>query len=588
MAKPSNPLGTSTGLGKGEAQVFGDTYSSFFKDKLAQAEKKDKELKDAMAKASDMSQLWSRDVAAFKPMVNEYQNFVRENARALIKGDFDATVKNQQMMNDLTQYASSSKEAQKFFNDMLKSAVNNPDKFYSKDLDRIREFGSSTHSGDFDYSKYPVRPKIDMSAIQEKLQKAVSNFGTTPGGVEVVEAKNADGEVVGTYLKSREGNLSLDLNKLVESERMAATGFFGQEQVDEEFNQDVVNNLLKTLPNFLELKENIKILPPDRGYYASGRGQQKLKTASLMKQFIAQSQNYIKGKTESALDVLTNLKTPNGVIRRAYHSNSSEDLKNKYKEGKVIIEYVKDQGTVKERIVTEVLDTDRFDVFYDLFKKSNKFSDVDKEDLEEVPEYEFSKEDRQKLEGQEEVTGAVDEYDSLISFFKNPLETVKEVEPSGYDSNTKSYIINKSQSQITPFDAMAEKLKGKTVGQNYDSKAGGKIKSITKEKGVIKVNFEGKRGDGASERYNYIEFKPINGSYNTSKFIKEALNYFPEKTKASSSKTETKEEKTQLPESVIQNWLKKNKLTDTKANRDKAIKSYEEYKKTKNQKTKQN
>ena len=44
MAKPSNPLGTSTGLGKGEAQVFGDTYSSFFKDKLAQAEKKDKEM----------------------------------------------------------------------------------------------------------------------------------------------------------------------------------------------------------------------------------------------------------------------------------------------------------------------------------------------------------------------------------------------------------------------------------------------------------------------------------------------------------------------------------------------------------------
>ena len=67
MAKPSNPLGTSTGIGKGEAQVFGDTYNSVFKDKLAQAEKKDKELKDAMAKASDMSQLWSRDVSAFKP-----------------------------------------------------------------------------------------------------------------------------------------------------------------------------------------------------------------------------------------------------------------------------------------------------------------------------------------------------------------------------------------------------------------------------------------------------------------------------------------------------------------------------------------
>jgi len=270
MAKPSNPLGTSTGIGKGEAQVFGSTYNSIFKDKLAQAEKKDKELKGAMAEASDMSQLWSRDLSAFKPMVNEYQNFVRQNAKALIKGDFDATVKNQQMMNKLTQYASSSKESQKIYNDMLKAAILSPKKYYKKDVDNLRSFGDSNHSGDFDYSKYPLNPKIDMSVISEKLQKAVQKFGTTEGGFKYVEQKDAQGDVVGRYLKSRTSNKQLDLQSLVEGERMAAVGYYGKEQTEEEFGDDAVDNLLKTLPNFQKTDLDVKFFPSSRSSDSSG------------------------------------------------------------------------------------------------------------------------------------------------------------------------------------------------------------------------------------------------------------------------------------------------------------------------------
>jgi hypothetical protein len=264
MAKPSNPLGTSTGIGKGEAQVFKSTYNSIFKDKLAEAEKKDKELKGAMAKASDMSQLWSRDISSFKPMVNEYQNFVKKNAKSLIKGDFDATVKNQQMMNKLTQFASSSKEAQKIYNDMLKAAILSPKKYYKKDVDNLRSFGDSNHSGDFDYSKYPLHPKIDMSVISEKLQKAVQKFGTTEGGLKYVEQKDAQGDVVGRYLKSRTSNKQLDLQSLVEGERMAAVGYYGKEQTEEEFGDDAVDNLLKTLPNFQKTDLDVKFFPSSR------------------------------------------------------------------------------------------------------------------------------------------------------------------------------------------------------------------------------------------------------------------------------------------------------------------------------------
>ena len=83
MAKKNNPTGLSTGQGKGAAQVFGSTYNPYFKERLTEAKKKDKEVTDAMAKASDTSQLWSRDVGAFKPMVNDLQKFYRDNARAV-------------------------------------------------------------------------------------------------------------------------------------------------------------------------------------------------------------------------------------------------------------------------------------------------------------------------------------------------------------------------------------------------------------------------------------------------------------------------------------------------------------------------
>ena len=260
MAKPSNPLGTSTGIGKGEAQVFGSTYNSIFKDKLAQAEKKDKELKDAMSKASDMSQLWSRDVAAFKPMVNEYQNFVRENARALIKGDFDATVKNQQMMNNLTQYASSSKEAQKFYNDSLKAMRDHPNMYYDKDESKLMDFGASTHSGDFDYSKYGLRPKMDVTKITDNLKANVQKFGTIPGGLSFVEKKNDSGEVIARYLIDSKGNKRADLNELVDNAIINSKRDFGEPQASEKLNDEWRESTLKELKNYLKDERIVKNL----------------------------------------------------------------------------------------------------------------------------------------------------------------------------------------------------------------------------------------------------------------------------------------------------------------------------------------
>ena len=194
MAKKNNPTGLSTGQGKGAAQVFGSTYNPYFKERLTEAKKKDKEVTDAMAKVSDTSQLWSRDVGVFKPMVNDLQQFYRDNARAIIKGDFDATLKLKQMQNEMAQYVTSSKDAQKYANEMLK-LVNKPGSNYTDDSrQKIFDFVNQAQAGNFDTSGLILNEKYDaadtLKAMTDEISKIKYDYDTpvvkTIGGKKVM------------------------------------------------------------------------------------------------------------------------------------------------------------------------------------------------------------------------------------------------------------------------------------------------------------------------------------------------------------------------------------------------------------------
>lgn len=568
MAKPSNPLGTSTGLGKGEAQVFGDTYSSFFKDKLAQAEKKDKELKDAMAKASDMSQLWSRDVAAFKPMVNEYQNFVRENARALIKGDFDATVKNQQMMNNLTQFASSSKEAQKFYNDSLKAMRDHPKMYYDKDEARLMDFGSSTHSGDFDYSKYGLRPKIDVGAINKRLQESVSKMGLN---LEELEVKEINGEKV---LVDKSTNKEVDLEPLINSAYSAAVVQGGREQADQFLNQEWRDNMISSLPSFLKEERKTKFAYKMKPYSDTASGQKAIDAAQRRYEMIYN----IKFNTPEAKKELGNLvnrvnKTlgKSKIVSAEYLEAGQEKNINK-----PVIKFVTQNGDTQ---YFDPSDPD-FDTSFNAFiSTTGGQENLDDQDLSLI-DFDSSKYGELKT-----VEGSLSETDLSSMSGKDFIEDFSALDFVNLGGNLKDdeikSVLNKNITLITS-SKKKEKEKGFSniftsalKGQSYNNK---KIESVVAvspalDSDYIKLKFE----DGSES--DEIKLSDENNKY--SDLLKSVF-------RPSSSKTETKEEKTQLPESVIQNWLKKNKLTDTKDNRDKAIKAYEEYSKTKDQKTKQN
>jgi len=220
MAKKNNPTGLSTGQGKGAAQVLGNTYNPYFKERLTEAKKKDKEVTDAMAKASDASQLWSRDVGAFKPMVNDLQSFYRDNARAIIKGDFDATLKLKQMQNEMSQYVASSKDSQKYANEMLK-LVNKPGSNYTDESrQKIFDFVSQAQAGNFDTSGLILNEKYDAS----DALKAISDEAYKIGYTAQKPFYNDQGILVNKLVQSKEA-----VEEIVKKRRDNDIKFYGEE-----------------------------------------------------------------------------------------------------------------------------------------------------------------------------------------------------------------------------------------------------------------------------------------------------------------------------------------------------------------------
>lgn len=531
MAKPSNPLGTSTGIGKGEAQVFGSTYNSIFKDKLAQAEKKDKDLKDAMAKASDMSQLWSRDVSAFKPMVNEYQNFVRENARALIKGDFDATVKNQQMMNKLTQFASSSKEAQKFYNDSLKAMLGS-DKFYKKDVDNLRSFGEVDNSGNFDYSKYGINPKIDVASINKGLQDSVSKMGLN---VEKLELQTVGNERV---LVDKSTNKEVNLEPLINSAYQSAVAQGGQEQADEFLNQEWRNNLIETLPNFLKETRKTTIPYKVKPESDTAGGQKAIALANRRKEMLYNISHNINADEE--LKNLIGKKSPNVNDGKSVvvEARLLEPGEGNIKVPNRTVYFLTEAGTEHYYDVTNPSWNKSFNSIVSSFGQQ---ANLDDNALAKVGEYV----PKSGEEGTEAERGGSLERQGMYNFLKgyDKIEDLDIKELRKIIKKTKSPIVKsslrkyaldlKDKDEDVKEGAFSILLSNQFKGKAFDGKEIKEIKSVSPGSGSDFITLEYK--DGTTSKINLDD---EDGSLTN--FLNSMYDETPSSKSSSSSKTKTK------------------------------------------------
>jgi hypothetical protein len=131
-----NSLGISTGINKGEAQVFGSTYNPIYKDKLEDAKEKKAELDKGITDFESKGVYW-RDEALMKDKLNNYRTFVQDNVKALMDGDFEALSNKRKLESEMSQFATNSKATEAQINAAKKLYNSKPDKYAQESLQSI-------------------------------------------------------------------------------------------------------------------------------------------------------------------------------------------------------------------------------------------------------------------------------------------------------------------------------------------------------------------------------------------------------------------------------------------------------------------
>lgn len=205
---PENPLGISTGQGKGLAQVFGDTYSDHFKQKADEGAKKKAEIEAALAKSS--AGVWDRDLGMFKPMREELRKYVQDNARDIIKGDFDATVGWQAKQNEMMDFVNSSKAAKAFYDSNMALLNKHPNDYSDLSRKDLMEYANTAGrfdsnvflEGNFDAKKSLDDMNADLAKVQY-VSGGVKEKTLPSGDVVLVDESAQRKEVAQQILESR-------------------------------------------------------------------------------------------------------------------------------------------------------------------------------------------------------------------------------------------------------------------------------------------------------------------------------------------------------------------------------------------------
>ena len=245
----ANPLGISTGQGKGLAQVFGDTYNDYYKQKADEGAKKKAELEAAMAKSS--AGVWDRDLGLFKPMREELRKYVQDNARDIIDGKFDANVGWQAKQDELLQFINSSKAAKEFYEKNAALYNKNPKSYsnYSKrDLDEYAKTAGRFDSNIFLESMY------NANDTQNDIMSDIKNIQYTTDPITGESVANIGGKNFVITTSEQKKNA---VRGIVEGRISAAGGMFPR-QVAEHWTQDKIDNLIKTGENMLGREESAK------------------------------------------------------------------------------------------------------------------------------------------------------------------------------------------------------------------------------------------------------------------------------------------------------------------------------------------
>lgn len=492
MATPSNPTGISTGQGRGEAQVFGNTYNPFFKEKLTDAKAKNKEVTDAMAKLSDPGSLWSRDVQAFKPKLDGLRQFYRDNAQKIIKGDFDTTLKLKQLQNDASQYITSSKSTEKYANELLKM-LNKPGANYSDESrQRVLDFVNQRQAGDFDISKLRLDPKYNVNDSIDALQKSVGNLGYDLSTLKIVPKTITDkdgNKTVKNILVTQEGQPAGAIEDLISQRVAGDRGLFGDDQINKMWTPDFMNKTVSGLKNFINTKTKTSQVKDD-SYWSSGSGQKMLDAASKLKRDTGLIQNFIPGRSEA---VIANL-ADNGIT--VTHTAQDESLAKEHpgKSGILVEEGYGDKRK-KYFIGTAAEDYKKLE---NLLRRTRLYSNMDEEALDKVPGFDATEEGKEIIKSQPKPLPRAEEVNNYITLLSNKLPKIDKDDINKLPSKIGG--TDKFQNQLTNITERGIEGEGIEARSDFLNKALSDLKGQVVDLKAYEESLDKKSGDKDFDR----------------------------------------------------------------------------------------
>ncbi len=219
MATPSG-LGVSTGIGKGEAQVFAPVKSEYFKNKANLALKEKAAQQEEMKSIGSMP-VWDRDLGLFNKKREELIAFSQDNHRSLMEGDYAKKAKFNSMMAGLAQFAASSNAAQK--GHLANKAIinKNDTKIYSGSKDEELAFASDP--GNFNVPT--LRQNFNSEEFLTDLNNSIAKLDPRFKGFN---KQNISGT---NMLINKSSVDEQDIRSLIDSKTASYSKLYGEDQV---------------------------------------------------------------------------------------------------------------------------------------------------------------------------------------------------------------------------------------------------------------------------------------------------------------------------------------------------------------------
>lgn len=253
MATPSG-LGVSTGIGKGEAQVFAPVESDYYKNKANLALKQKAAQEQAFVDIGS-APVFNPDTEQYKQELDKVRQFYRDNQRSILEGDFDTKLELNQLTSGLRQWAANSNAEGSVWEALKKKSASGTNKFYQKDLDALDEY----YRTPYDQRRgkdLGLRLAFDKQAFLDAGVDRVKDLPFYDEGFELKSIKNSSGEIT-DMIVSNTGQEVDSVDSIVDRMMESSYEGFTKEQVDASTTRDETRDYLK---KFIASKSSNKVI----------------------------------------------------------------------------------------------------------------------------------------------------------------------------------------------------------------------------------------------------------------------------------------------------------------------------------------